>query len=177
MEPRLLLAHRQISLIIRKFAFQLLEQYPDFSNTAIIGLQPRGVLLSRLIMEELRSLSGQQSPLYGELDTTLFRDDYGRGELHIPKANRIEFSTEGRQVVLVDDVLYTGRSVRAALDALLHHGRPAKVNLMVLVDRRYNRELPIAADYSGVVVDTRARQEIVKVEWTPNDYKVWIKQP
>ncbi|MFY7847721.1 MAG: phosphoribosyltransferase family protein, partial [Bacteroidia bacterium] len=92
-------------------------------------------------------------------------------------ANRIEFSTEGRQVVLVDDVLYTGRSVRAALDAMLHHGRPAKVNLMVLVDRRYNRELPIAADYSGVVVDTRARQEIVKVEWTPNDYKVWIRQP
>jgi pyrimidine operon attenuation protein / uracil phosphoribosyltransferase len=176
MEPRLLLGHRQISLIVKRFAVQLLEQHPDFSDVAIVGLQPRGVLLSRLIYAELKSLIKNSLPLYGELDTTFFRDDFRRGDLLIPNENLMEFSTEKKQVVLVDDVLYTGRSVRAALDALLQHGRPAKVELMVLVDRQYNREVPIAADYCGAVVDTRAKGEVVKVEWNNNDYKVWIRQ-
>jgi pyrimidine operon attenuation protein/uracil phosphoribosyltransferase len=115
-------------------------------------------------------------PLYGELDITFFRDDFNRGELLVPKKNDINFSTENKQVVLIDDVLFTGRSVRSAMDALLSFGRPAMVSLMVLVDRRYSRELPIAPDYTGVAVDTRAKLEQVKVSLTENDYKVWIRE-
>lgn len=176
MEPRLLLGDKQIRLILKRFAHQLMEQHADMTDLALIGLQPRGVMLSRLVFEELKQLHLSVLPDYGELDITFFRDDFNRGELLVPKKNDINFSTENKQVVLIDDVLFTGRSVRSAMDALLSFGRPAKVFLMVLVDRRYSRELPIAPDYTGVAVDTRAKQEQVKVSLTENDYKVWIKE-
>jgi pyrimidine operon attenuation protein/uracil phosphoribosyltransferase len=94
----------------------------------------------------------------------------------VPKKNDINFSTENKQVVLVDDVLFTGRSVRSALDAMLSFGRPSKVSLMVLVDRRFSRELPIAPDYTGIAVDTRAKLEQVKVSLSEQEYKVWIRE-
>jgi pyrimidine operon attenuation protein/uracil phosphoribosyltransferase len=176
MEPRLLLGDKQIRLILKRFAHQLLEHHTDMSGLALIGLQPRGVILSRLVYDELLQMKLPHLPLYGELDITFFRDDFNRGELLVPKKNDINFSTENKQVVLIDDVLFTGRSVRSAMDALLSFGRPAKVSLMVLVDRRYSRELPIAPDYTGVAVDTRAKLEQVKVSLTENDYKVWIRE-
>jgi pyrimidine operon attenuation protein/uracil phosphoribosyltransferase len=176
MEPRLLLGDQQIRLILKRFAYQLMEQHPDMEALALIGLQPRGVVLSRLVYEELNLLGLPVMPHYGELDITFFRDDFNRGELLVPKKNDINFSTENKQVVLIDDVLFTGRSVRSALDALLSFGRPAKVSLMVLVDRRYSRELPIAPDYTGIAVDTRVKLEQVKVSLTENDYKVWIRE-
>jgi len=176
MEPRLLLGDKQIRLIIKRFAHQLLEHHPDMSGLALIGLQPRGIHLSRLVYDELLHMRLPVMPHYGELDITFFRDDFNRGELLVPNKNDINFSTENKQVVLIDDVLYTGRSVRSALDALLTYGRPARVALMVLVDRRYSRELPIAPDYTGVAVDTRVKLEQVKVSLTDNDYKVWIRE-
>src|SRR4030095_8119883 len=104
---------------------------------------------------------------YGKLDITFYRDDV-RKELHVPNQTDIKFSIEGRKVVLVDDVLYTGRTIRAALDALLSFGRPDKVELMVLIDRRYSRHLPIQPDYIGKSIDSIITQK-VKVLWQEKD--------
>jgi pyrimidine operon attenuation protein/uracil phosphoribosyltransferase len=174
MEPKILINHRQTELIIHRFVLQLTEQHGNLENCAIIGLQPRGVELSRGLMQKLNELKPGHKARYGELDNTFFRDDIRRGEIHMPRPSRIDFSTENLNIVLVDDVLFTGRSIRAGIDALINFGRPARVELMVLVDRRYNRELPIAADYSGVVVDSRSTGEHVKVEWNSNQNQTWL---
>lgn len=173
-DPRILLTHTRIDLIIRRFAIELAENHGDFQDCALIGLQPRGVELSRRIFKKINELYPENLMKYGELDNSFFRDDIGRGELIVPNPNRIDFSTENLHIILVDDVLYTGRSVRAGLDALMNFGRPKQVELMVLIDRRYNRELPIAADYTGAVVDSRNTGEHVKVEWSENENKVWL---
>lgn len=174
MEPRILLNHKRIHLILRRLALQLAENHGDMSGCAILGLQPRGVELSRRLRQKINELYPSNKILYGELDNSFFRDDIRRGEIIVPKRNSVDFSTEGLNIVLVDDVLYTGRSVRAGIDALMNYGRPASVELMVLIDRRYHRELPISADYTGVVVDSRNTGDHVKVEWTENDNKVWL---
>jgi pyrimidine operon attenuation protein/uracil phosphoribosyltransferase len=174
MEPRILLTHKQIDLIIRRFALQIAENHGNMAGCAVLGLQPRGVELSRRLRQVITSLYPNNQMRYGELDNSFFRDDIGRGDFIVPNPNKVDFNTEGLQIILVDDVLFTGRSVRAGLDALMHFGRPRRVELMVLIDRRYNRELPIAADYTGAVVDSRSTGEHVKVEWSDNDNKVWL---
>lgn len=160
MEDKVLLNHQKLDIILNRLAFQLYENHSDLSNTIIIGLQPRGVVFARAIWEKATQISGNENIPFGELDTTFHRDDFRRGEPLIPKANRINFLIEGKDVVLIDDVLYTGRSVRAALDALTAYGRPRRVELMVLIDRRYSRELPIEAAYVGSQVDTRANDKV-----------------
>lgn len=135
-------------------------------DTVIIGLQPRGIFLSDKVVDELSKLtSGTIS--YGKLDITFYRDDV-RKELHVANKTDIPFSIENKQVILVDDVLFTGRTIRAALDALLDFGRPSKVELCVLIDRRFSRELPIQPDYCGRAIDTFASQK-VKVNWKEKD--------
>lgn len=173
-QPKLLISHNQLNLIIRRFALQLIENHGDFSQTAIIGLQPRGLLLAQKLVEVINELQAENNLLYGELDHTFFRDDIGRGEIFMPKKSSINFSTENLKIVLVDDVLYTGRSVRASIDALMSFGRPQCVELMVLVDRRFQRELPISPNYVGAVVDSRSTGEHVIVEWTDNQHQVWL---
>jgi len=133
------------------------------SDTVIIGLQPRGVFLSDRIVEEIRKEDTTASIHYGKLDITFYRDDI-RQELHVANLTEIPFSIEGKRVVLIDDVLYTGRTIRAALDALLDFGRPGKVELCVLIDRRFSRQLPIQPDYVGKSIDSIISQK-VKVEW------------
>lgn len=168
-ESKILLSDQKINLILNRFAHQLHENHLNFDDTAIIGLQPRGVELSRRIYKIITQISGNPQILYGELDTTFYRDDFRRNEEPLkPNSNKIDFIIEKRKVVLIDDVLYTGRSVRAALDALTAYGRPASVELLCLIDRRYSRELPIEADYVGVEVDTRANHK-VKVMWDSED--------
>jgi len=174
MEAKILINNQQTELIIRRFVLQLIEHHGNLENCAIIGLQPRGVSLSRQLMDKLNELMPGHQAKYGELDNTFFRDDIRRGEIHLPRPSKIDFSTENPNIVLVDDVLFTGRTIRAGIDALMNFGRPARVELMVLVDRRYNRELPIAADYHGVVVDSRSTGEYVKVEWNPNINQTWL---
>ena len=162
-----LLNEQQVKLTIKRLAHQLLENHEQLQNTAIIGIQPRGVYLSDRIVQELRNELGSQDISYGKLDITFYRDDL-RNELHFPNKVEIPFSIEGKKVVLVDDVLYTGRTIRAALDALMDFGRPEKVELLVLIDRRYRRELPIQPDYSGRTIDSILSQK-VKVRWQQND--------
>jgi pyrimidine operon attenuation protein/uracil phosphoribosyltransferase len=148
----------------------------DFTDTVIIGMQPRGIYLADLILEKLQKSTRKTIPL-GYLDATFHRDDFRRREIPA-KGNetRIPFVIEGKKVVLVDDVLFTGRSIRAALDAMIAFGRPAKVELLVLIDRKYNRDLPIAADYVGKVVNTLTSQRVL-VELQAQGHKqnkIWL---
>ena len=162
-----ILNETQISLTIKRLAHQVLENHLDLTDTVIIGLQPRGLFLSDKIVEELkRSLSGKIVK-YGILDITFYRDDVRR-EIKVPNKTNINFDIENKKVVLIDDVLYTGRTTRAALDALLDFGRPAKVELCVLIDRRFSRQLPIQPDYTGKVIDALISQK-VKVLWKEKD--------
>jgi pyrimidine operon attenuation protein/uracil phosphoribosyltransferase len=175
-EPKKLIHSNQMQVIIQRLAYQLFENYEHCSECAIIGLQPRGTILARRIHSFLGSISDNFKIPYGDLDTTFHRDDFRRkNEPILPYTNNIDFLIENKRVILIDDVLFTGRSVRAAMDALTAYGRPAKVELMVLIDRRFSRELPIEPDYTGLEVDTRAYDK-VKVEWTEKHGEdcVWL---
>ncbi|HVG40660.1 MAG TPA: bifunctional pyr operon transcriptional regulator/uracil phosphoribosyltransferase PyrR [Chitinophagaceae bacterium] len=162
-----LLNQQQISLTIKRLANQLLESHLGLYNTVIIGIQPRGILFSDRIVREISLELKGDKILYGKLDITFYRDDL-RKALHFPNKIDMPFSVEGKKVVLIDDVLYTGRTIRAALDALMDFGRPEKVELLVLIDRRYSRQLPIQPDYVGKTIDSIISQK-VKVHWLQND--------
>jgi pyrimidine operon attenuation protein/uracil phosphoribosyltransferase len=162
-----LLTADHLSITIKRLAHQLLENHIDLNDTALIGIQPRGVFLSDKIVEEISQQLPAHNILYGKLDITFYRDDI-RKELHKANQTNIPFSIEGKNVVLIDDVLYTGRTIRAALDALLDFGRPEKVELCVLIDRRFSRQLPIQADYVGKSIDSIMSQK-VKVEWDKHE--------
>ncbi|MBL7963173.1 MAG: bifunctional pyr operon transcriptional regulator/uracil phosphoribosyltransferase PyrR [Flavobacteriales bacterium] len=160
-----LLGSKALGLTIDRLCFQLIEDHGDLSGSALVALQPRGVLLGRRLRDELtRILPGTRIP-YGELDITFHRDDFRQRSVTAPSApTDLQFSLDERRVVLIDDVLYTGRSIRAGLDALLQYGRPASVQLLVLIDRRFSRELPIQPDYIGRQVDSFDGQRVA-VEW------------
>ena len=160
------LNQQQIELTVKRLANQLLENNTG-DDLVLIGIQPRGVFLSDRIVRQLALESEGPRIHYGKLDITFYRDDV-RKELHMPNRTDIRFSVEGKKVVLVDDVLYTGRTIRAALDALMDFGRPARVELLVLIDRRYSRELPIQPDYTGRSIDSIVSQR-VKVLWQERD--------
>lgn len=162
-----ILSEQQLALTVKRLAHQILENNLQLSNTVIIGLQPRGVFLSDRIVMELKKILDESAIRYGKLDITFYRDDV-RKSLHIANTTDIPFSIENKHVILIDDVLYTGRTIRAALDALLDFGRPSKVSLCVLIDRRFNRELPIQPDYTGKTIDTIV-SENVKVCWKERD--------
>ena len=164
-----ILDHQQISLATKRLANQLLENHIEMKDTVVIGIQPRGIYLSDRIVKEIGKELGHGKFYYGKLDITFYRDDI-RQNIHVPNQTDINFSIEGKNVVLVDDVLYTGRTIRAALDALMDFGRPAKVELLSLIDRRYSRQLPIQPDYTGKVIDSIVSQR-VKVLWSENDEK------
>ena len=157
------LSAQNLGITIKRLAHQVLENSDDLDNTVLIGLQPRGVFLSDRIVEEIKKELPGQKIQYGKLDITFYRDDI-RKELHVANQTDIPFSIEDKRVVLIDDVLYTGRTIRAALDALLDFGRPQKVELCVLIDRRFSRQLPIQPDYAGKSIDSIISQK-VKVEW------------
>lgn len=164
MEKQVILNEQQVQLTMNRLAYQLIENHDDFSNTVLIGLQPRGIFVLERLKEILESVR-QEKIVCGQLDITFYRDDFRRREKPlIPNVTNIDFTIEGKNVVLVDDVLYTGRTIRSGLDALMAFGRPLRVELMVLIDRRFQRDLPIQADYVGKAVDT-LDSERVTVEW------------
>lgn len=164
-----LLSSPKFDLTIKRLCYQLIENHNNFSNTAIIGLQPRGVFLANRIHEELKKILPKANIDFGNLDITFFRDDFRRRESPlVPNSTNINFIIEGKKVILVDDVLYTGRTIRAGMDAMLAYGRPKKVELLVLVDRRFSREIPIEPNYIGIQVDSIASQN-VRVSWKETD--------
>lgn len=176
MQKKLISDQKLLDITISRLCYQLIENHNDFSNSAILGLQPRGKLLSERIKTKLESLVNRNVDI-GYLDTTFHRDDFRRRETP-KKANEtsIPFLIEDKKIVLVDDVLYTGRSVRAALDAMISFGRPQSVELLVLVDRKYTRDLPIQPNYIGRSVNTMQSQRVM-VEWREQGKKqdsIWL---
>ncbi len=161
-----ILTEQQVALSIKRLAHQILENHLELKDTVLIGMQPRGIYVSDRIADELKKLTDPQKIAYGKLDITFYRDDV-RKEIKFANKTDIPFSIENKIVVIIDDVLWTGRTIRAALDALLDFGRPAKVELCVLIDRRFSRELPIHADYVGRTIDTFPSQKVM-VRWKEN---------
>ncbi|MBI4944943.1 MAG: bifunctional pyr operon transcriptional regulator/uracil phosphoribosyltransferase PyrR [Bacteroidetes bacterium] len=187
MKQRILLDSKQIDLAITRLCYQLIEVHNDFSNSVLIGIQPRGIHLAHRIHSKLTNiLNGETkkigkgepekktrsaSPLIscGNLDITFYRDDFRHKEL-IPSSTQVSFDIENRNVILIDDVLYSGRTVRAALDAMLALGRPRDVELVVLIDRRLSRNVPIQAKYIGKTIDSIASEKVI-VEWKESEGK------
>ena len=168
MKPRIILDSKHFEITVTRLCYQLIEVHNDFSNSVIIGLQPRGVYLARRIQKLLEGIL-QKKVNCGDLDITFYRDDFRKKELKPNKTN-IDFIIEDKNVILVDDVLFTGRTIRAGLDAMLAFGRPKDVELLVLVDRRFSRNVPIQAKYIGLVIDSIETQN-VKVDWKEIDKK------
>ncbi len=162
-----ILTNQQLAITIRRLTHQVLENHVGLKDTVIIGIQPRGVSLSDRIIREIHHLGHAGQVQYGKLDITFYRDDI-RKELHVPNKTDVPFTIENKNVVLVDDVLHTGRTTRAALDALLDFGRPSTVELCVLIDRRFSRQVPIQADFVGKTIDSLISQR-VKVFWEEKD--------
>ena len=158
-----ILDKKQLELTLLRLAHQLIENEADLKGIVFIGIQPRGVKFSDRLMSCIHTLVAKDKIQYGRLDITFYRDDI-RKQLHEPNQTDLNFSIEGKKVILIDDVLYTGRTVRAALDALQDFGRPDSVELCVLIDRRFSRQVPIQPDYCGKSIDTIMSQE-VKVSW------------
>lgn len=164
MEKQVIVNARHFELTLKRLAHELIETHNDFSNTVLVGLQPRGIQVVSRLKEVLEQILNHEI-ICGNLDITFYRDDFRRRERPlIPSITNIDFSIENKKVILVDDVLFTGRTIRSGLDALLTFGRPSKVELLVLIDRRFRRDLPIQADYVGKTVDTLI-SERVSVEW------------
>ena len=157
MQKRLLLDSQLLQITIKRLCQHLIENHNDFSSTVILGLQPRGVFLANRIQKVIQELEGCHVDI-GYLDTTFHRDDFRRRVPKKASETRVPFLIEDKDVILVDDVLFTGRSVRAAMDAMISFGRPTKVELLVLIDRLYTRQLPIEANYVGKQVNTLASQ-------------------
>jgi pyrimidine operon attenuation protein / uracil phosphoribosyltransferase len=168
---KILLDSDRFALTIERLCHQLLEDWGDFTGACIIGIQPRGVPFANRIFNRLTELLAQRTIEYGKLDITFYRDDFRLHDKPLsPYPNEMDFMVAGKKVLLVDDVLYTGRTIRAALSALEHYGRPSSVELMTLVDRRFNRHLPIQPNYTGIVLDA-LDEAYVKVLWEETNGK------
>jgi pyrimidine operon attenuation protein/uracil phosphoribosyltransferase len=169
MSQKVLLTSKEVNIILHRLACQLIENHLDFSNSVLIGIQPRGVSLAERLKIILDTEYNIKNISLGFLDITFFRDDFRRGEKQL-EANKtqIDFLVEDKKVVFIDDVLFTGRSIRAALTAIQSFGRPSEIELLVLIDRRFSRHLPIQPDYRGRQVDV-INDEKVKVCWKEKD--------
>ena len=165
MAVKILLNEIKVSVILSRLCQQLIERHKDFSNVVLVGLQPRGTSLLEQLLKLLKE-QGLKSIKSGKLDITFFRDDFRRNDEPLnAKTTEMSETLEGKDVVLIDDVLFTGRSIRAALSAVDSYGRPKSIELLVLVDRRFSRHLPIQPDYLGAQIDA-LQGDKVKVVWS-----------
>ena len=176
MQKRLIVRHQLLEIMLQRLAHQLIENHVDFSDSVILGLQPRGIFVAERLQQKLQAILG--FPIRtGQLDITFHRDDFRHRESPLmANATHINFPIENKKVILVDDVLYTGRSVRAALDAMIAYGRPAGVELLVLIDRRYTRHVPIEAKYVGRYVNSSPLERVL-VEWQNKETResnIWL---
>lgn len=169
MSQKVLLNATEVQIALHRLACQLIENHDTFENTVIIGIQPRGVFLADRLKKLLETEYKIKNIQLGRLDITFYRDDFRRsGKPLEANTTNIDFIVENKKVVFVDDVLYTGRSIRSALTAIQSFGRPQEIELLTLIDRRFSRHLPIQPDYRGRQVDA-INEEKVKVCWLEND--------
>lgn len=171
-----IISGKQLKVTLERLVCQLVENHKDFSRTAIVGIQKRGVILADKIREILRTDYGIGNIRCGSLDATFFRDDF-RQRAEPPRANTtsIDFPVDDLRVIFVDDVLYTGRSIRAALSAINSFGRPSQIELLVLIDRRFSRELPIQPDYKGLQVDVVEGEKVI-VDLSKGRERIYMTQ-
>jgi len=171
MAKKTLLNAKDIHIILHRLACQLIENHNDFSNTVLIGLQPRGIFLANRLTQILLKDYKVTDIKLGKLDITFYRDDFRRRNEPLEASNTsIDFIVEDKKVVFIDDVLFSGRSIRSALTAIQSFGRPESIELLVLIDRRFSRHLPIQPDYKGRQVDV-INSEKVSVSWLENNKK------
>ncbi len=174
MKKAQIMTARDLDRIYLRFAHQFLEAYDDFSKIAVIGMQTRGVYMGKRIIREIEKAFGAHID-FGVLDVTFYRDDY-RTKLKMPevKVTEIPFDLYDRDIILVDDVLYTGRTVRSAMEALMAYGRPHSIKFCCMIDRGH-RELPISADYMGMYLPTHEKEEVrVMVEELDGEDAVYV---
>jgi len=165
MQNKILLDSKKIEIILRRLVYELIENHKDFDETVLLGLQPRGIFFIDKILEVFKRDHPNIKIKSGILDYTFFRDDFRRSEKTLSASStKINFSIENKNVVLIDDVLFTGRSIKAAMSSIDTYGRPKSIELLVLIDRRFKREIPIAANYCGAKIDT-FKGDRVKVLW------------
>lgn len=169
MSQKVLLTSKEVNIILHRLACQLIEKHLDFSDTILVGIQPRGIYLAERLRNLLENEYCISNIALGYLDITFFRDDFRRTDKPL-EANKTQmtFLVENKKVIFIDDVLYTGRSIRSALTAIQSFGRPSEIELLVLIDRRFSRHLPIQPDYRGRQVDA-INNEKVKVNWKEQD--------
>ncbi len=176
MQKRLILNSKLLDITISRLCQELVENHDTFQDTVIIGLQPRGIFFAERVKTKLEQILEVKISI-GQLDTTFYRDDFRRREM--PKAanaTNIPFLIEDKKVILIDDVLFTGRSIRAALNAMIAFGRPSKVELLVLINRKYSRDVPIEPKYIGKNVNTLFSQKVLvelKEQGMKND-NIWL---
>ena len=162
---RILLQGAQVALTIERLCYQLIERHGSFEQSCLVGVQPRGAIFAEQLHKTLQTILPNTVVSFGKMDTTFYRDDFRMHETPLKAhSNEMNLTLTNKRVILIDDVLYSGRTTRAALDAMQHYGRPAQVELLTLVDRRFNRSLPIRADYVGITVDA-LNEAYIKVEW------------
>jgi pyrimidine operon attenuation protein / uracil phosphoribosyltransferase len=161
---------QKFNIIINRLAQQLIEMNGDFQNTCIIGIQEKGVAMAERLIAILEEKTSQKIE-FGKLDITFYRDDFRMRDTPLKASQtQVDFQIEGKKVILIDDVVYSGRTIHAAIAALQDFGRPSKVELLCMVDRRFNRHLPVKSDYTGIEVDA-LDEAYVKVKWEHIDGK------
>ncbi len=162
---RVILENEKFLLTIERLCYQLIENYDNFKDTCIIGIQSGGVYVAERLLEKLDEIEPSLTIDFGKLDITFFRDDFRTRKKPITAyETHLDFPIDDKNVILVDDVLYTGRTISAALSGIQNYGRPKKIELLTFVDRRFNRHLPIKPDYTGIVIDA-LDEAFVKVDW------------
>lgn len=164
MSEEVVIQKKDISKILSTFISKIIESNINMDNLALIGIRTRGAVIAERLVKKLKKTTGKNISL-GILDITLYRDDIGSFANPVVEKTEINFDVAGKNIILVDDVLFTGRTIRAALDAIIDFGRPKKIELAVLIDRNH-RELPIRADYVGLHLETKLN----------NDVKVKLKE-
>ena len=169
MSQKVLLTSKEVTIILHRLACQLIEKHLDFSNSVLVGIQPRGTFLAQRLKALLETEYHISQIALGYLDITFFRDDFRRSDKPL-EANitNIDFLVDNKKVIFIDDVLYTGRSIRSALTAIQSFGRPSEIELLVLIDRRFSRHLPIQPDYRGRQIDAFNNEKVI-VSWAEQD--------
>ena len=168
---KIILNKEKLNLTIQRLAHQVVEDLSTLDDVVFIGLQPRGVFFAERMIACVKEITGNSNIQYGILDITFYRDDV-RNELHAAQPTQIDFPITGKKVILIDDVLFTGRTIRAAFDALQDFGRPSSIELAVLVNRQFQREIPIQPTYFGMAVNTQSSQKI-KADWDKEEVYVY----
>ncbi len=165
----------RLEITIDRLCHQLIENHKNFNNSVLIGLQPRGIFFLDRIKRKINSLLEKEIES-GILDTTFYRDDFRSNEIPQAKETLIPFLVDDKKVVIIDDVLFTGRTVRSAMDGIMNFGRPKKIELLVLVDRKYSRDIPIEPTYCGIKINTITsdRIEVNLVEQGFEKDNIWV---